>query len=137
MRNYIIEINEEQARVMSEALEFYSRFNAGQLRLPPALERSMMQKHKVNWEIIENLFNNIKDVLFELSPHASYGIHSPELVEESRTAYDIYRPILEEFNKDNKNWNVYTHKGYPVSKQGRIQITEINNNKSNNNETCI
>jgi hypothetical protein len=50
----------------------------------------------------------------------SYGIGSDNLHENAKVAYDIYRPILEEFNKDSNN--VYSHPGLTYSKEGRVTI---------------
>lgn len=113
-----------------------SRFSAGQFQyLPPSLVKSLYKKwdnsneycrRRNAWEIH---LEYAKINMLDLSPNESLGIGHPELTEESKICYDIYRPILEEFeqeyqaaNPDNLSYSVYAHEGLPYSKEGRITI---------------
>ena len=128
---YQIELTKKQLSVIQEALEFYSRFSAGQVTvLPPHLVGFLFEKHGKYFgesrDAWEKHLNKAKEIMFHLSSNASIGIGNEELIEEAKIAYDIYRPILELFAKD---WNddhtsAYAYPGLSYSKEGRITIKE-------------
>ena len=127
-RKYTIEFTKEQLRVMATGLEFYSRFLAGQWRLPDSMEfkeYELQEKYEGFWEkrnYVEEQLNILKTHFTGLPLNASYGIGSNNLAEDANIAYDIYRPILEEFHKDSEVYNVYKYPGLQYSKEGRIKI---------------
>jgi len=89
----------------------------------------------------QDKMNEAKVIFFDgkFSTYASYGIGNDELSEWAKIAYDIYRPILEQFSKELKEkaikndekWfgGVYDYPGLTYSKEGRIKIEVIENEK--------
>ena len=135
---YLIELTEKQLRVMSDALEFYSRFLAGQWRLPDPMEwkeYELQDKYDGFWEkrnFVEKQLEILKSNFTGLSVNASYGIGSDKLHEDAKVAYDLYRPILEQFakehnekNPDNTHYSVYDSPGLSYSKEGRVEIKKL------------
>jgi len=134
-KKYILELTEAQLRTIAEALEFFSRFSAGQFHhLPPSFERFLWETHEIDElirkrEIWEGALNQAKVAMFDMHPNASLGIGNEKLTEEAKIAYDIYRPILELFAKEykekhpeNTSYSVYDHPGISYSKEGRVII---------------
>jgi hypothetical protein len=90
-----IEINEEQAKIIINALDFYSRIGIGQF-IEIVLAFSW-------WQCDEQWFNHrneverlIYDAQFNLTGmpfNASYGIFSPEVHENAKIAWDIQQVI--------------------------------------------
>lgn len=129
MNKYIIEFTERQLRTVATGLEFYSRFLAGQWRIPDEMEwqeYKNQDKYEGFWEkrnYVEDQLNVLKSQFTGLSLNASYGIGSSKQHENTKTAYDIYRPIWEELvGKNADGWNVYSSPGLQYSKEGRIKI---------------
>lgn len=129
MNKYIIEFTEKQLRVVATGLEFYSRFLAGQWRIPDEMEwqeYKNQDKYEGFWEkrnYVEDQLNILKSQFTGLSLNASYGIGSSKQHENTKIAYDIYRPIWEELvGKNADGWNVYSSPGLQYSKEGRIKI---------------
>jgi len=131
---YTIELTKTQLKTIRSACEFYSRFSAGQMELPLELyhklcdNKSFLDKRNS----ISNLFAEIKVLTLELNRNESLAIGSKELIEEAKTCYDIYRPILELFTKEweeqhpeSNSKNVYSFPGLTYSKEGRIIIKKI------------
>jgi hypothetical protein len=136
---YRIEFTREQLSVVQQACEFMSRFCTGQLDMLP--QSFLGYLHKKNKEIDEYCDKRdkweyglkiTKQAMFpELSTNASYGIGSK--YEPANVCYDIYRPILEQFDAERretilsepKSWSVYSSPGLTTSKEGRISIKTI------------
>lgn len=98
MRKYTLsDLLPEQARAISNALEFYARIRTGQINeIISMFRRSIPASVKVpaeNLDEAEGLLRQVKRLLFpDLSPDASYGIRSaPD--EASKTCYDIHQVI--------------------------------------------
>ena len=134
MKKYKLELTEKQVGVVAEALEFFSRFSAGQFTMfPRSLEGWTWEKwsgdeYQRRREIWEGCLNQAKMQMFDMHPNASLGIGNEELTEEAKVAYDIYRPILEQFAKESRennpdrSWNVYDSPGLTYSKEGRVDV---------------
>ena len=129
---YSIEFTEEQLRCTARALEFYSRFLAGQWRIPDAMqhkEYEVQNKPEDFWDkrnYIEDQLNVLSVMFTGMPPHGSYGIGHKNLEEDAKTSYDIYRPILEELvGKNADSWNVYSSPGLSYSKEGRIKVNVL------------
>lgn len=86
-----------QARVLVSALDFFTRIGIGQI------EEISHGIYVFGWnypnEWMEQ-FNEVREILDEIKfnligmpPNASYGIHSPEIPDEIRMAYDIQQVI--------------------------------------------
>ena len=135
---YQLKLNKAQLDTVAEALEFFSRFCAGQWRLPDTMEYQEYKnqdKYDGFWEkrnYVEDQLNILKSHFTGLQLNASYGIGSANLCDSAKIAYDVYRPILElraeEYNKanpDEKHYSVYDHPGLQYSKEGRIKIKTL------------
>ena len=137
---YQIELTRKQLSVIQEACEFMSRFCTGQLDMLPQSFAGYLHKEKESvkdycqrrddWNL--GLKMAKKAMFPELNDNASYGISSK--YEESNICYDIYRPILEQFELERRNlsdpnnsvgYSVYGHKGLTTSKEGRITIKTV------------
>lgn len=152
MKEYKLELTEKQLSTIQKACEFYSRFLAGQWEIPSELQwnefKLLKEENREDgfWDIrnyAQDRMNEAKVIFFnsKFSTHASYGIGNDELSEFAKIAYDIYRPILEQFSKEskekaiknNEEWygNVYDHPGLTYSEEGRIKVEVINYNGEN------
>lgn len=128
MMKYKIEFTEKQLRVVAKGLEFYSRFLAGQWKIP--LE--MANQEYINQNKRENFWHDKHDIEKQLNIlfskltkqplNMTYGIGSDKPHEDTNIAYDIYRPIWEELVGKGNDWNVYSSPGLSYSKEGRIEI---------------
>lgn len=86
-----IELSETQADVVRVALESYSRMLIGQLDY--ALE-PIRWKTKSDWyQDVMPVLDEVKHLIFELAPNASYGIYSTEVSDNARVAWDIQQVI--------------------------------------------
>ena len=139
-RKYSIEFTRTQLAVMAAGLEFYSRFLAGQWEIPDAMkwkEYELQGEPNDFWEkrnSVEEHFKVLKTIFTRLNANAFYGIGSDNLHPNAKIAYDIYRPILEQFakeydldNPDKACHSVYDYPGLQYSEEGRIKIEENGN----------
>jgi hypothetical protein len=91
---YTLTINKEQARVICEALEVYSRLKHGQIDELRNLFRDRWCKPNglFNWDS-EYLFHALKSVIFtELDRNASYGVGN-KVYPESSVAWDVMQVL--------------------------------------------
>ena len=127
-KKYVVEFTKEQLIVMARGLEFYSRFLAGQWEIPDAMEFkewANQGKYDGFWDkrnYVEEQLRILKSHFTGLHINASYGIGSESLDEDAKIAYDIYRPVWEEFNKNTGISNVYSSPGLQYGNEGRIKI---------------
>jgi hypothetical protein len=87
-------INKEQARIMCEALELYSRLKHGQISELRSLfvDRWCEPNGSFNWSS-EYLFDELKRVIFpDLAKNASYGVGN-KIYPESSVAWDIMQVL--------------------------------------------
>jgi len=136
---YQIEFSKEQLSVVQQALEFASRFCAGQVDcLAPFIEEQILLNCGSHDRFIEtrNRYTHHLDMFKQnafpnLKNNESLGIGSSMLQEEAKICYDIYRPILEQFDRElrEKNpdvgYSVYQNPGMIFSQEGRIVIKTI------------
>jgi hypothetical protein len=100
---YEINLSERQLMVYREALEFYSRFLAGQLNYLPMC---LFGRHDVS----EAMQKFVKPLLFpDLRENESYGIGITKdpLSEERQIAYEMYREVFVFQQKGNPGWDCY------------------------------
>lgn len=105
MDHYQLIINEEQAKVLSAALESYSRLMVGQIRyaLEPLTFQQMKNGKDIDHQKLRELCDKVKATLTDFShPGASYGIHSREVDDSARMAYDIRKVIEHRLSYDRK-----------------------------------
>lgn len=134
-KKYVVEFSEVQLRTVAKGLEFYGRFLSGQWEIPDEMqwqEYNNQGKTSEFWEkrnYVEDQLALLMSHFTGLNIHASYGIGSDKSAPETKISYDIYRPILEEFNKNSEYYTVYSYPGLQYSKEGRIKI-EVKDEKT-------
>lgn len=91
---YKLTINKEQARVICEALELYSRLKHGQISELRNLfmDRWCAPNSPFNWDN-EWILNALKSMIFpELDRNASYGVGN-KIYPESSVAWDVMQVL--------------------------------------------
>lgn len=110
-----LEINHEQALVLKNALDFYSRIQMGQLEEVYHVAVMALNKYKsVSREDMDRAVRQLKKVLFpELMENSSHGIHSEKINDLARVAWDLQQVIrnrlafdLHPPENDQLPWNV-------------------------------
>ena len=133
-KGYRIMMNEKQALVVAEALEFYSRFMSGQLdHLPPALQGYMIKTKGVPSShfdpSIQKPLTDLQRMLFpDLNGlNNSYGVGS-EHIPETSLAYEIYKMIryTREMENPSDSWNVDQREPMKYSGEPLIDVEPIN-----------
>ena len=131
LRKYKLIITEKQANRIIKALDLYTRLSAGQIN---ELNEITFEKNKkgFNTEASQGTLALLQREMFPSlgSLSASYGIYSQKLPDRIREAYDIFKVMMYEFNKDKGIMNVYADKVRQTSKQPlpsfeEIKLTEI------------
>jgi len=88
---WTLEINEKQAQVIQDALDSFSRAKLGQINY--ALEH-VANDLKLDRQTQELVHEYAKSQFFpELEKNEFYGIHSQEISDDARIAYDIIQVI--------------------------------------------
>jgi hypothetical protein len=90
-------MDEAQARLLTEALDFYSRIGIGQLEelvnsFRWLCDPRLKDKHH-ELEVARRMIDSIKLLLFNMPANASYGIYHQEVPECYRAAWDIQKVI--------------------------------------------
>jgi len=124
MKKYIIELSEEQMRLIANCLEDVSRFASGQWEFRYTIEEMLKglpfdeQMNKRNE--VEELMKQSKRILLpELPDNASKGYNGTEFIGNT---YQIYRTILHQIAVDNNWGNVYSSSALPSGNLGTIKI---------------
>lgn len=114
-KTYRITCTDEQLRIMSEALEMYSRHMAGQFDhsfMPPTFESKIMWKKDIDKDLVIEMLAPLKKLIFpdiqqfdKKYEYSSLGIHNQELVEEARIAYTMHDMIRFERSDKNVGWS--------------------------------
>lgn len=111
-RNYKLEISEKQASIIQRALELFSRVHIGQLQyvLEQFRQHWIKPKKDCDFEECEKLMSLLKMHLTGFKMNESYGIHSLEVDDDARIAWDLQQVIRHrvswdrEDNPKNRNW---------------------------------
>lgn len=145
MKKYKIELTDRQLTVYKDALEFYSRFMAGQLdHLPPIIDMNL----NIPYEHKKRACDDLKKVLFpELPLNGSYGVgwsKKDKRQQEIQLAYEMYREVYVQREKDRqkkeskeihipleKYYSVYQSETLHMSDQPIPKIEEVYNEKEN------
>lgn len=124
MKKYIIELSEEQMRLIADCVEDVQRFASGQWELSHTVEEMLRglpfdEQMKRRGEA-EKLLKQVKRVLLpDLHDNSSKNYNSNDFLGNT---YQIYRTILYQLAKDN-NWdNVYSSPALPSGNLGTIKI---------------
>jgi len=96
--SFQIELEEAHIKVLTSALEMYSRAQMGQFKY--ALEQ-INEYAALPWETQGFIENTIKSFVFpELTGNMFYGIHSSERPDSARVAFDMYQVLRHQLWKE-------------------------------------
>jgi hypothetical protein len=126
-----ITVDETQARVIMNALEFYTRMRLGQF--DNAIADLFLFRRKWNWEQFNYHALRLKNTVFpELSENASYGIYNKEVGEWAQISWDIHQVIRHDLS-----WFLYPDGGMTVNfdkpmntSEHKLPLVEITEEKS-------
>lgn len=92
---YILELNEQQARVLVQACDTLSRVHCGQIgiAIEPLLHWQQGHGHKIDRQALEAGVAIVHHELTGLSRDANFGIHSPEIPDAARVSFDLLQVI--------------------------------------------
>lgn len=129
-KKFTIELNEEQMRVMEDALNIYSRLGLGQLCivaefLDTAFYDKCKEKGINHWDMRQLWTDVWAKTIFGFSPGASYGIGHPEVPERCTVAYEMQKCIQNELSKDQTEYSVWKNKPLKYSSEPLITVTEV------------
>ncbi len=130
IQEYNLRITKDQADIIMLALDLYTRLSAGQFH---DLKDISFEKDKsgINRQPSEETLKKLHKEMFPKLEmyNASYGIHSPQLPDKIREAYDIYKVMMYEFNKHKGIMNVYADKVRQASKKPLPSFSKIKGHK--------
>ena len=89
---YKLAVSEEQAQILVDALDLYSRV-AGMGQLQPATEPWLSRCEPEQLEQARHHLLQAGCALTGMEPHASYGIRSDRVPDRYRVAYDMQQVI--------------------------------------------
>lgn len=131
---YIITLNENQAIVLSKALDVYSRLFAGQYDFLKTCISGFYTKKSVNVKKVNDLLDELKLSMFpELSLNAYYSILSPEIGKEPKISWDIHQTLRNKISWTENPEGSYTVDFDPPMKTSEepLPIVEVKTKKSN------
>lgn len=107
MKTVTIQVTENQAKLISHALEFYCRIGLGQfnyIREHQSIQKYLWENkreeyHDIAKEELTATRNKFFDM--EIGLNGSRGIHSEDIDDSVRVAFDIQQVIRHEFWKHN------------------------------------
>ena len=134
MSEYTIKLNNKQMRLMAVALEQHSRLICGHWdtstiqALDIALEKhtDSFDEYIVKRNDVEQMLTKIKKIVFPELDNGNYGVGHDN---ESDMAYEMYKMILYQFDKENRSKEGYyenVHSSLPLhySDQPLIEVTK-------------
>lgn len=128
-----ITMTRKQAQLMSEALEFHSRWCAGQTDYwPPAIEKFMWDSKEFQYRDarIRGLLTELKRVIWDLEPNAHHGV-GWNGIPDMNLGYEMYKmieyfKIKERMDSGEKlDWNVHSSPPLKYTDEPLIEIKEI------------
>ena len=125
-KKYTITCTKEQLKMISEAVEDWHRFLAGQCELSNAMKYLMREGNE--WKIEDILSQQIKPLVTpELSLNASYNWNGGNCPNDNQRkaiamSYGIYRQIEHFFalQRNDNDWNVYRSPTLTCEEQGGL-----------------
>jgi hypothetical protein len=100
-RRYTLEISETQAEVLSRATDLLSRIQAGQFKVVSDEFRDR-DVPVPNLLEAEDLLRRVHVLLTGLPASSYHGIHSPELPDTARVAYDLHQVLRHRLEHDQR-----------------------------------
>lgn len=99
MKTYQLTLNEEQARVLTQALDLYARIGCGQLE--EILQHHQFRVDYAQSELARERIQQAKLILTSLPETAYFSIHSPDICSAYRVAFDLKQVIRHRLAWDN------------------------------------
>jgi len=119
MSQYRLTFNEEQARLIVQAMDAYSRLSIGQF--DAAIGSTWMHKIlEVDRKEVEYHCNQLKKIFTGMDhPGASYGIYSKEILDRARIAWDIQQVV-----RNRLAWDKNPEGGFTVNFDSPMKSSE-------------
>ncbi len=134
MKKYNLTITERQADLIMLSLDLYTRLSAGQISI---LNEFSWEKWKdgVSRRPSEETLKRLQSEMFPslTGLHHSHGIHSRNLPDKIREAYDIYKVMMYEFNKHKGAMNCYADEVRQASKKPLPEFALLKQNERGKN----
>ena len=93
---YQLKVSEEQAQVITDALELYARVGMGQLDHigeHPDLQMRILKREEISFDTIRSILEMVKQTVFDLPPNVYHSLGCPEISDKNRVAYDLVQVI--------------------------------------------
>jgi hypothetical protein len=125
---YNLQISELQAEIIVRALDTYSRIYLGQFDTA-ILDRFLFSPNVSGpqMDAARRLLDETKKVITGHDSNASFGIHSTEVPDSARIAYDVQQVIRHQIWKDtspDNRWSICSHPPHQTSTDG-IKLAKI------------
>lgn len=138
---YTLTINTEQANILIKALDLYSRIGMGQLGSlidHPDLFSRMMTKDGWHIMTLGDKLEPVKQELFGLSKGCYHGIHSDQIDDSNRVAWDMLQVVRHRLAWDwaehtgktdgvERNWSTMMAVSYdkPMKSSDKVELATI------------
>jgi hypothetical protein len=131
MKLFKVIANEDQLKIIQDALENYTRLGIGQLEVVLSdlgfktyeqFKDNIQELHK---DETKQAIKTLKFKLFKKSFGASHSIHSSEVHENFKVAYDLYSTIQDKLSSGKGNIEINSSSPNKISKNGIIKIELI------------
>lgn len=135
MKLFKIIANENQLKIIQDALESYARLGIGQLEVVlgdlgfKSYEQFKDNIHELHTDEARKAITVLKQKLFKMSFNASYSMHNDTVHENFKVAYDIFSTIKHKLINGHANMTVSSSKPDILSKNGVIEIELIEDAK--------
>jgi hypothetical protein len=107
-KEYQLTLSPEQANVLVKALDLYSRVLMGQLEevvnIIPHSGKAYEHATGEDRQTARELIRQVKDYLFKLSAGSFHGIHSDDIGESPKVAWDLLQVIRHHLSWDEAGW---------------------------------
>jgi hypothetical protein len=134
---YTLVMTEKQANIIKDALDVFSRLQMGQGWVIDDIFHQGYEKSRM----IDHMF---KSVYFpSLEENAYHGIHSKEISNDARVAYDMIQVIRHRIfwdnhpDEDKHSWCVSSHKPMKSSMDNKEDMIKIERVDNKNNKRYI
>lgn len=122
---YQLTVSEEQARVISSALDLYSRIGIGQFEeILSVLKRYDQKVFQKDTRAADILLQEVKRVVYDLTPNSSFGIHNKDVSNGFRIAWDIKKVIQHQFWQEGRK-EFMNVDSYPPDSSSQLPLPTI------------
>jgi len=127
-QKYILEIDETQAHILSQACEFLSRIAMGQFTEITSSLMFQWKGQRENRDQAEACLDLAKNLLTQLNGNQYFSIRAPDVQEKFKIAYDLHQVIRHRLAWDRDaapSWNVHKDEPWRTSQDTPLaQIQE-------------